>query len=849
MLNRSVIERKDVRDALKPQTLLRLILLLFRQDLSPATTPLLPFLLLEPTKHSESNLKPIFNNFTILLSSLFSQFSFVSHSDRSLATDPSHSHYNVSQSGAQMSTPKPTKPYPPKQPQNSPPPKQPKSHPQKPQASWSDRVKVTDSTTRYTLDHIPQRDRDCQLEITDDMLTEHAEQWSRCYRMKYHAMNKIASRVWRSHGLEDVRTTAAGSIIFRFKTSKISKIPVWVRIHGLPFTLWSRKGLSLVASKVRRPLACDEATFTCSRLDFARVCVEIDAASPFIHNFSVLTPLSKDPLNIEVEFEWKPTRCAKCRLFGHSCARGGNEKAIDEAPSGGAGTSDKSIHAEKSEGHAKADETQVSGHHPVAPRGKSSHDRTVCPSGKDMHPGHATSTKESHTPIRVSIAKKPDKGKAAIKDIESSEGEEITGKGIHPKGTVNTMASLHSQPCDSEEDFEVDSRQVHSDQNDEETSFMAFATVKKKKGGSWNIRGLNGHNKQKEVRDWIFKNQLGVVGLLETKVLAANQKAVEEGLQLQSWSYITNGQQDGRARIMVGWDPKKFQVICVSIDQQWITCTVNSLATNMHLTVTWVYGMHTPADRQSSCTLLGWTLMEDFNATLKASDSSGGDPYWAGHKLDFGRYLEQAELTSLPYRGLRYTWHNGQGSTNIIIKKLDGVLSNYAFTVAWPQVQSQFFPRIVSDHSAMMLRLQPNEPTKRPVHGSAFFRLTTKLKMVKAHLVDWHRKHRSGITGRVVKAKEDWTKAQVQLDNDPLSKELKAVEHAVAINFNQMIRDEEAYYKQKSRIQWLTLGDWNTASFHCSMRHRHSRNRVSSLVDKEGIIIVDQDKMGEVAVD
>ncbi|KAJ6416410.1 hypothetical protein OIU84_002295 [Salix udensis] len=361
-------------------------------------------------------------------------------------------------------------------------------------------------------------------------------------------------------------------------------------------------------------------------------------------------------------------------------------------------------------------------------------------------------TEESHVPIRVSIAKKPDKGKAAIKDIESSEGEEITGKGIHPKGTVNTMASLHSQPCDSEEDFEVDSRQVHSDQNDEETSFMAFATVKKKKRGSWNIRGLNGHNKQKEVRDWIFKNQLGVVGLLETKVLAANQKAVEEGLQLLSWSYITNGQQDGRVRIM------------------------------------------------------------------------------AGHKLDFGRCLEQAELTSLPYRGLRYTWHNGQGSTNMIIKKLDGVLSNYAFTVAWPQVQSQFFPRIVSDHSAMVLRLQPNEPTKvplpRPVHGSAFFRLTTKLKMVKAHLVDWHRKHKSGITGRVVKAKEDWTKAQVQLDNDPLSEELKAVEHAVAINFNQMIKDEEAYYKQKSRIQWLTLGDRNTAFFHCSMRHRHSRNRV-----------------------
>lgn len=150
---------------------------------------------------------------------------------------------------------------------------------------------------------------------------------------------------------------------------------------------------------------------------------------------------------------------------------------------------------------------------------------------------------------------------------------------------------------------------------------------------------------------------------------------------------------------------------------------MNSLATDMHLTVTFVYGLHTPTDRQrlwdyiivqSSYTPLGWTLMGDFNATLKAYDSSGGDPYWAGHKLDFGRCIEQAELNSLPYRGIRYTWHNGKGSTNMIVKKLDWVLSNYAFTVAWPQAHSHFFPRTVSDHSAMVLRLQPNRPTKVP---------------------------------------------------------------------------------------------------------------------------------------
>ncbi|KAB5565243.1 hypothetical protein DKX38_005297 [Salix brachista] len=147
--------------------------------------------------------------------------------------------------------------------------------------------------------------------------------------------------------------------------------------------------------------------------------------------------------------------------------------------------------------------------------------------------------------------------------------------------------------------------------------------------------------------------------------------------------------------------------------------------------------------------------MGDFNATLKASDSSGGDPNWVGH------------------------------------------------------------------------------------------RLSTKLTLVKAHLIVWHRNNRSGISGRVVKAKEDWSTAQIQLDNDPQSEEFKEAERAAAINFNQLSRDEEAYYKQKSRINWLTLGDRNTTFFHRSMRHRHARNRISSLVDKDGILIDDPDKMGE----
>ena len=179
------------------------------------------------------------------------------------------------------------------------------------------------------------------------------------FKMPFHTVNTIASRVWARFGLENVMTTTSGFMIFRFKTkeamhmvlekgpwmfggktiilqqwhphyvfdkNKISKLPVWIRLHGLPFPLWSKTGLSLAASMAGRPLSCDEQTYNCTRLDYARVCVEVDASLPFIHQFEMESSLSEEPISIQVEYEWRPPRCEKCGTFGHVCPAVNNHK-------------------------------------------------------------------------------------------------------------------------------------------------------------------------------------------------------------------------------------------------------------------------------------------------------------------------------------------------------------------------------------------------------------------------------------------------------------------------------------------------------------------------------------------
>ncbi|KAF9688548.1 hypothetical protein SADUNF_Sadunf02G0208400 [Salix dunnii] len=233
-------------------------------------------------------------------------------------------------------------------------------NPQQPKtSSWAEKVRVSDSSTRCQLERLERQPRGSILQIPNDMLMANVDTWRRSmigffisYKMPYYAIQSIANRAWKSYGLEKITVLDNGFMVFRFPTeeaieevlakgpwlfggktillqkwhpcfqfdkNKITTLPVWARLKGLPFPLWNKHGLSLAASMVGTPLACDEATLQCNRLEYARVCVELKASLPPVHSFEVASSLTEDPVTVEVEYEWKPARCATCKVFGHSC--------------------------------------------------------------------------------------------------------------------------------------------------------------------------------------------------------------------------------------------------------------------------------------------------------------------------------------------------------------------------------------------------------------------------------------------------------------------------------------------------------------------------------------------------
>ncbi|KAK8689716.1 hypothetical protein V6N13_088429 [Hibiscus sabdariffa] len=71
---------------------------------------------------------------------------------------------------------------------------------------------------------------------------------------------------------------------------ELSKMPIWFQLYNVPLELFNQKGLSYISSALGTPLYMDFVTSNLKRLEFAKVCIEVDAAFPF---------------------------CSKCHTYGH----------------------------------------------------------------------------------------------------------------------------------------------------------------------------------------------------------------------------------------------------------------------------------------------------------------------------------------------------------------------------------------------------------------------------------------------------------------------------------------------------------------------------------------------------
>jgi len=103
----------------------------------------------------------------------------------------------------------------------------------------------------------------------------------------------------------------------------LQSVPIWVRLRNLPCSFWSAHSISKIASVLGKPLYVDQRTEQMDMLTFARVCVEITVQQDIRESLKL--ELRGKLVVVDVEYEWRPLACMKCRIFGHECNVDANE--------------------------------------------------------------------------------------------------------------------------------------------------------------------------------------------------------------------------------------------------------------------------------------------------------------------------------------------------------------------------------------------------------------------------------------------------------------------------------------------------------------------------------------------
>lgn len=93
-------------------------------------------------------------------------------------------------------------------------------------------------------------------------------------------------------------------------------VPTCVRVK-LDFKYWGERSLFKIVGGLGKPVKVDLATKNRNRLGFARILIEMNIDHEYPDQTTFINENGIE-VCVDIEYEWKPIKCAKCHLMGHN---------------------------------------------------------------------------------------------------------------------------------------------------------------------------------------------------------------------------------------------------------------------------------------------------------------------------------------------------------------------------------------------------------------------------------------------------------------------------------------------------------------------------------------------------
>ena len=207
-----------------------------------------------------------------------------------------------------------------------------------------------------------------------------------------------------------------------------------------------------------------------------------------------------------------------------------------------------------------------------------------------------------------------------------------------------------------------------------------------------------------------------------------------------------------------------------------------------------------------------------------------------------------------------FSWSNKGTEGTRISSRIDRGLVNSYWINKFPHVVLDYMNPGLSDHPPLLFQCHHRVHTKgKPfkffnymaehdeflqvvrdqwqLHGREDDRLKkvwNNLKCVKRRLKELHKPKFSNLRLRIDNIREDLQRVQSQLQSSPHCNQLAQQEKECILKLQKFLNVEETTLRQKSRIQWLKLGDSNSQFFFNAMKVRYMQNNIEVLFNANG---------------
>ncbi|KAK1307758.1 hypothetical protein QJS10_CPA09g00850 [Acorus calamus] len=665
----------------------------------------------------------------------------------------------------------------------------------------------------------------------------------------------------------------------KLEMERLETIPIWIRLPHLPLHLWGTRMLSKLSSVIGTPLYMDSSTSSRSRIEFARICVEISASSPLPD----LIRLKEDGVvkEITVEYEWKPSPCRTCNTFGHTEAqcpmpRGTN---LQEAAKTRAVIS-MGHQANPSMGKEPGKQKQV--WIPVKEGGtkRPTHSNGPSLTTQQANPFSLLPVEEEE----LTLIKDP----SASLETEDADSVSRTGKETppHTQSIVNQVRthqaeeSLPSTPSSenphnliegdtlqiSSEVIELTNTQVPTIGEDpkapekaktceEQVNELPYSSIdiivelSDDPPPSQNLRSSRSASTRS-------KTTIEATTHRNPEVIVSSTDGTNRGGSVS----ITSKTKRGKNPSDSGPQVKKS-----TRGESW-----SSQSTHQ---TTELKGSLWDSIKSISSTISssGWIVGGDFNEVRFSSEKVGGQSVHSRRLHKFNSCLLSSGLEDLKSFGNTLSWTNRQ--SNPIMCRLDRALGNQNFILIFPHSLVKYLPSGISDHSPVKVILEPPFPSgpkpfkyfeawkehnsfsqlvhnawKTDVIGNPMYQFIKKLSNTKSAIKFWNREVYGPIQSHVACCKKDLEEAQKSLHNDPSNNSNSAKEKELRLIYHGLLSQEEKFARQKSRQLWLEAGDSNSKFFYNSIKSRSIRNTICQLQKTDGSLCSDPEDVKDYIV-